>query len=87
MSSGELNYKVTMLCDDYLVRGGMSYDNINAVIGVLACASAEFYRRIAAPYENTKIAINGDVFSADNLPAADSFVTLPDAIKASDERR
>ena len=87
-SAGELNYAITKLCDNFvLYRSGtirdmheLRYDNINEVIGVLECAKQEFYRRIAAPLENSKIADNGDVYSDANLPTPDGFVTLPDAL-------
>jgi hypothetical protein len=76
--AGELNYVITKVCDEFLARKGRRYNHINTVIGVLECAKQEFYRRIAAPYENEKIAANGDVYSADNLPV--TIVTLPDAL-------
>ncbi len=34
----------------------------NAVVGALECAKLELYRRMVAPYENGKIAENGDVY-------------------------
>lgn len=84
--AGELNYSITLLCDDFLRRMGRKYANVNTVIGVLECAKQEFYRRIASPYENEKIALNGDVYSDDNLPERGAFVTLPDALTQSDAR-
>jgi hypothetical protein len=39
----------------------MPYERLNRAMGVLACVQAEFYRRVAAPYEDQKIAENGDV--------------------------
>jgi uncharacterized protein DUF6899 len=59
---GELNYLVTMLAKRYLERHGRSYATINAIVGALECAKAEFYRRVAAPYEDAKAAEHGDVF-------------------------
>lgn len=81
---GDLNYRITMLCDEYLVSKGRRYANMNAIIGALECAKQEFYRRIAAPYENEKIADYGDVYSKRNLPLAGTFVSLPDALRQSD---
>jgi len=47
---------------------GLSYTQINAVIGVLECAKMELYRRIAAPYEDKKSRESGDVYvSINNL--------------------
>lgn len=61
---GELNYVITKLIDDYLYRKVKgSYADINEVIGVLECAKLEFYRRIAAPYEDEKCRQYGDVYS------------------------
>jgi hypothetical protein len=62
-NAGELNYAISCLIDDYLFdRGRLRYQNINEVVGVLECAKLEVYRRLAAPYEDTKIAENGDVY-------------------------
>jgi len=55
---GELNYVVTKLLKEiYPVR----YFHINKAIGVLECVKLEFYRRVAAPYEDKKIKESGDV--------------------------
>jgi ribosomal protein S3AE len=55
---GELNYVVTkMLKEIYPLR----YYHINKAIGVLECIKLEFYRRVAAPYEDVKIKESGDV--------------------------
>lgn len=61
VTTGELNYLVTKLITKWLGKDP-SYAAINAVIGVLECAKLELYRRIAAPYEDTKIEQNGDVY-------------------------
>lgn len=62
-TAGELNYEVTTLVDAWIAaHGGVTYANLNAVIGVLECAKLELYRRIAAPYEDMKRTINGDVY-------------------------
>ena len=62
-SPGELNFQVTKLIDDYMVRYGLNYGTVNEVIGVLECAKLEMYARVARPYENSKIRSNGDVYS------------------------
>jgi hypothetical protein len=36
---------------------------VNEAIGVLECAKLELYRRVAAPYEDEKIAESGDVYT------------------------
>lgn len=67
-NAGELNYAVTKLVDAYLARcageaGRLRYAHLNEAIGVLECAKLELYRRIAAPYEDGKIAESGDVYT------------------------
>jgi len=59
---GELNYAITELCLEYLRTKGIMYQTINDILGALEGAKLEFYRRVAAPYEDTKIAQNGDVY-------------------------
>ena len=55
---GELNYIITrILKEAYPLR----YFSLNRAVGVLECCKLEFYRRVAAPYEDTKIEQNGDV--------------------------
>jgi len=61
-TEGELNYVISCLCNIYLHRRGVKYATMNAIMGVLDCAGKEFYRRVAAPYEDRKIAENGDVY-------------------------
>lgn len=59
--AGNLNYCITRILDT-AYRPDLTYDNLNKVIGVLECAKLEFYRRVAAPYEETKLNANGDVY-------------------------
>lgn len=60
---GDLNFQIACLVDDFLAEaGGVSYTNINTVIGVLECAKLEVYRRLAAGYEDAKNMENGEVF-------------------------
>jgi hypothetical protein len=61
-NAGELNYAITVLCIEYLTTRGKCYASINNVLGALEGAKQEFYRRVAAPYEDTKIKDNGDVY-------------------------
>jgi len=63
--AGELNFAITSLVDRYLEdKGGIRYAHLNEVIGAIDCAKLELYRRVAAPYEDEKIAENGDVYSS-----------------------
>jgi hypothetical protein len=55
---GELNYVVTKILKEvYPLR----YYHINKAMGVLECIKQEYYRRVAAPYEDTKKKESGDV--------------------------
>jgi len=62
LSNGDLNYLMTSLGLLYLDKHGRSYDTISDVVKALECAKLEFYRRIAAPYEDGKRDSNGEVF-------------------------
>lgn len=67
---GELNYAITSLVDAYLAAcaesaGRLRYSHVNEAVGVLECAKLELYRRVAAPYEDDKIAENGDVYTVE----------------------
>jgi hypothetical protein len=71
---GELNYVITQAAQAYIYAQTRSrnkdksfnplpgYAIFNEVIGALECAKLELYRRLVAPYEDTKIAENGDVY-------------------------
>lgn len=62
LNAGELNYILTCVVNEYLFRKGKTYQNINDILGALEGTKLEFYRRVAAPYEDTKIEANGDVY-------------------------
>lgn len=59
---GELNYLISKSVAKVLEKKPTSYTRINALIGVLECAKLELYRRVAAPYEDSKCEENGDVY-------------------------
>lgn len=66
--AGELNYAITRIVDAYLAAaaerdGRLRYTHLNEAVGVLECAKIELYRRVAAPYEDKKIAESGDVYT------------------------
>lgn len=62
LNAGQLNYKITQLCNQYLKFYGASYTQLNEIVGVLECAKQEFYRRVVSPYEDKKIKEHGDVY-------------------------
>ena len=61
-NAGDLNYLLTLVILDYVRARGRTYQTINDVVGALEGAKLEFYRRVAAHYEERKIEINGDVY-------------------------
>lgn len=64
-TEGELNYAITKIVHNWLLRYGKSYASLNAAIGVLECTKLELYRQIAAPYEDQKKLENGPVSELD----------------------
>ena len=58
---GQLNYAISQLCIEFAARQGSNYAAFNATIGVLESAKLELYRRHVAPYEDIKMAENGDL--------------------------
>ncbi len=57
---GHLNYIISLLIER-IYGSELRYADHNEVMGVLHCVAAEFYRRKTAPYEDTKIASEGDL--------------------------
>jgi len=60
--AGELNYKLTKVCLEYVKDKGKCYATYNDIVGALECCKLEFYRRLASIYEDDKIEQNGDVY-------------------------
>ncbi len=61
-SVGELNFLICETLAKYIEDvGGLNYRSINDCLGALEGAKLEFYRRVAAPYEEKKQRENGDV--------------------------
>lgn len=60
-TAGELQYAIAVMIKDYLERKGLNYQHCNDIMGALAGAQMEFYRRTVAPYEVQKIEENGDI--------------------------
>lgn len=58
-TEGNINYVVTRILQR-VYRGG-GYAGINDALGVMMGATMEFYRTVAAPYEDQKKHDNGDV--------------------------
>lgn len=65
-SPGQLNYVLTKIIHEYIEKNGtLNYTVINEVMGVLESVKLEFYRTIAAPYEDIKREQNGKVSKID----------------------
>jgi hypothetical protein len=60
-NAGELNYLITRLVIKY-VGEHPRYQTFNDAVGALECAKLELYARMVRPYEDVKIAENGDVY-------------------------
>ena len=58
LTAGELQYIIALAIKHSQPE---NYQDMNDVMGALAGAQMEFYRRTVAPYEDTKIVLNGDV--------------------------
>ncbi len=60
---GELTYVLCVIADEYIRDQGKSYQTLAEVHAALGNSDKEIYRRITAPYEDTKIEGNGEVFT------------------------
>lgn len=58
-SLGDLNYLFSRIIAAHM--GKVSYGKIAMATGVLENIKQEFYRRLAAPYEDMKVDLNGDI--------------------------
>jgi len=58
--TGMMNYAVSRLAVKLLPA--RNYNSMSRMHGVLADVPMEWYRRMMAPYEDEKIAQNGDVY-------------------------
>ena len=56
---GDINYCFSRII--VRVMGDISYSKIAMITGVLENIKQEFYRRAASPYEDKKLAENGDI--------------------------
>ncbi len=62
---GDLNYVISRLVGFYFQQR-RRYFTIARIRGVLANVAEEFYRRMAAPYEDAAIRKNGDIPEYEN---------------------
>lgn len=71
LTAGELNYIITRLAHRHIDQWGKTYATLNETMGVLDCVAREFYRKVAAPYEDLKCAENGDIERTKENPLID----------------
>ena len=57
---GHMNYIISLLINK-VYGDKMRYSDHNEVVGLLNCVQQEFYRRFTVPYEDQKIAEQGDL--------------------------
>jgi len=74
LTPGDLNYAITCLIVQYVGSYKLNYTFINDVLGALEGAKLEFYRRVVVPYENAKLAENGDVYALGPVPGSTDVV-------------
>ena len=60
-TAGDLQYIMALAIGEYLNSHLYRYQTMNDIMGALAGAQQEFYRRHVGPYEDTCIDKNGDV--------------------------
>lgn len=58
-SPGDVNYCVSVILKTFYDPAKHSYHGLNTAIGIVECAKMELYRKLAAPYEDTKEEQNG----------------------------
>ena len=62
-TAGEIQYLIAEMVQNYITDNGpYNYQTLNDVMGALAGAQMEFYRKVVAPYENKKEILNGSVY-------------------------
>lgn len=60
-NQGELNYCIYKLSRQIIERIGQSYENLSMCSSAMEHAKMEWYRKVLAPYEDSKIQENGDI--------------------------
>ncbi len=74
---GNVNYVMTrLLMMIYGNKDGTRYTHINDAVGVLGCVTQEFYRKVAAPYEDQKEFDNGEIQPFKGAPEIVGSITV-----------
>lgn len=82
MTASELSFQLTSLVDAY-TAGNVNDPSIADVLGALDGTAREFYRRVATPYAEEKIRVNGDIFTTTVRPIG-KLPHPPDAGRVGD---
>jgi hypothetical protein len=62
---GDMNYSITKLFHNYILRNGVRYKTAVILFGTLVCVGLELYRVIFGKYEDKKRRENGGVSDLD----------------------
>ena len=62
-TKAELNFVIARLLTQYLQDNGTNYQNISDAKAAATDCAAEFQRLVIDPYEDGKIAVNGNAFT------------------------
>lgn len=63
LNAGELTYLLTVCVEQYRADHGTKFQTFAEIRGALDSAKDEFNRRVAHPYEDTKLEQNGDCYT------------------------
>jgi hypothetical protein len=77
---GELTYVLQQAIAGYLRRTKLDYAHIAEVLGALEGCKSDFLERVVKPYEQTKLAANGDVWSEELLVGPKTFVAASETL-------
>ncbi len=69
-NAGELQFVIAHMINNYHLKHGLSYQKCNDLMGGLAGAQMEYYRQVVAPYEDEKMAENGDCYDVNKYKMA-----------------
>ena len=61
-TAGDLTFALTVVIETYRAENPNRFQTFAEILGALRAAELEFYRRVVAPYEDKKLAENGDVY-------------------------
>jgi hypothetical protein len=66
-TKGKLNYAISKLLEAYVLQKGVNYDTLDEARAQAHGAGTEFERLVLGPYEDWKIAENGNAYGEELL--------------------